>query len=291
MGQAIMIQGTASGAGKSTLVTGLCRLLRQEGYSVAPFKAQNMSSNAYLFPDGKQMAKSQAIAAFACGLEPAVDMNPVLLKPQTVSGAEVIINGGSVGYLKDFEYNALKRRLADEIFAAYQRLLQQHDFVIVEGAGSPVELNLKENDVVNMGFAKKANCPVMLTADISRGGIFASVYGTVMLLEEEERELIKGMIVNKFCGQKKYFQSGVDILEKLTRIPVIGIVPYAQIDIEDEDSLAEGGRLKTETGIKKKLGGQMSYREYLDIQFNKLADVMRESLDLSQILKLAGGQA
>lgn len=289
MGQTIMIQGTASGVGKSTLVTGLCRILRQEGYSAAPFKAQNMSANAYVFPDGRQIAKSQAIAAFACGAKPVVDMNPVLLKPHTYSGAEVIINGVSVGFLNDFEYNALKRRLPEEIFAAYQRLLHQYDFVVVEGAGSPVELNLKENDAVNMGFAKKAQCPVILAADISRGGVFASVYGTVMLMEKEEREQIKGIIINKFCGKKEYFQSGVSILEELTQIPVIGIMPYTKIDIEDEDSPVDGENLKTETGIKKKLGGRMRYQDYLDIQFDKLAQVMRENLDIGQILHIAEG--
>ncbi len=282
-----MIQGTSSGAGKSTLVTGLCRVLKQAGYSVAPFKAQNLSSNAHVFEDGMEMARSQAIAAYACGISPKTDMNPVLLKPTDIGGSEVILNGKSIGYLKDFEYKRLKKRLAENIFEAYNRLVHQYDIVVVEGAGSPVELNIKQEDVVNMGFARKAKCPVLLVSDISRGGIFASIYGTIMLLDEEERELVKGIVVNKFRGKTEYFKSGVDILEELTQKPIMGILPYTSIEIEDEDSLVDG-KMKTEKDITEKLNGEMSYAEYIEIQFDKLANVVRQNIDITQILKILG---
>ncbi|MEA4987209.1 MAG: cobyric acid synthase [Anaerovorax sp.] len=287
MGKSIMIQGTSSGAGKSTLVTGLCRVLKQAGYSVAPFKAQNLSSNAHVFEDGMEMARSQAIAAYACGISPETDMNPVLLKPTAIGGSEVILNGKSIGYLKDFEYKSLKKRLAENILEAYNRLVCQYDIVVVEGAGSPVELNIKQEDVVNMGFARKAKCPVLLVSDISRGGVFASIYGTIMLLDEEERELVKGIIVNKFRGKTEYFKSGVDILEELTQKPIMGILPYTSIEIEDEDSLVDGN-MKTEKNITERLNGEMSYAEYIDIQFDKLADVVRQNIDITQLLKMLG---
>lgn len=288
MGKAIMIQGTSSGAGKSTVVTGLCRVLKQAGYSVAPFKAQNMSSNAHFLENGLQMARSQAIAAYACGIRPQVDMNPVLLKPADISGSEVVLNGASIGNLKNFEYNQLKRRLSDDIACAYNRLLDHYDIVVVEGAGSPVELNLKENDVVNMGFAVKADCPVILVADISRGGVFASVYGTVMLLEERERALVKGIVVNKFHGYKEHFKSGIDILEKITNKPVLGVLPYMDVNIEDEDSLVGAGNMKTEKSLMEKLRKPMTYQEYMETEFDKLADSVRENIDISRILEMIG---
>lgn len=288
MGRAVMIQGTASGAGKSTFVTGLCRAFVEAGYSVAPFKAQNMSCNAHVFENGMQMARSQAIAAYACGIEPEVDMNPVLLKPTDVSGSEVILKGKSIGNLKDFEYNELKKRLSDEIIASYNRLLEKYDIVVVEGAGSPVELNLKENDVVNMGFAKRTNCPVILVSDISRGGIFASTYGTVMLLDETERELVKGIVVNKFCGLTEYFQSGIEILERITEKPVLGVIPYTEINLEDEDSLTDNGIVKTQKSIETEIGGNLSYLEYMDIQFQQLAEVIRKNVDMPGVYKILG---
>ena len=288
MGKAIMIQGTSSGAGKSTLVTGLCRVLRQQGYSVAPFKAQNMSSNAHYLENGLQMAKSQAIAAYACGIKPDVNMNPVLLKPTNLSGSEVILNGESIGNLKDFEYNELKKRLSEGVLQAYNHLFNKFDIVVVEGAGSPVELNLKENDIVNMGFATRTNCPVILVADISRGGVFASVYGTVMLLEENERNLVKGIVINKFHGYKEYFQSGIDILENITHRPVLGVLPHMHVNIEDEDSLVDGESIKTEKSLMEKATPHVSYRQYMEMEFDKLANSVRENIDIDHVLKIVG---
>ncbi len=289
MGKSLMIQGTSSGAGKSTFVIGLCRALKRAGYSVAPFKAQNMSSNAHVFDNGMQMARSQAIAAYACGIEPEVTMNPVLLKPTDIYGSEVILKGESIGNLKTFEYSELKKRLSEEVINSYNELLDKYDIVIVEGAGSPVELNLKENDIVNMGFAKKTNCPVILIADISRGGVFASIYGTIMLLEDAEKELVKGVVINKFCGCTEYFSSGVDILENITNKQVLGIIPYTEVNLEDEDSLTDNGLMKTKESIEKSIGdNNIKYDEYMNIQFDKLADVIEENIDIKEIIKILG---
>ena len=288
MGKAIMIQGTASGVGKSTLMTGLCRAFRQAGYSVAPFKAQNMSSNAHVFPDGRQMARSQAIGAWACGSEPEPDMNPVLLKPLKPTGSEVILQGHSIGNLMNYEYNALKLRLAQEVHQAYRRLLSRYDIVVVEGAGSPVELNLRQNDIVNMGFAKRENCPVLLVADISRGGVFASAYGTVRLMEPEEQTLVKGIIVNKFCGRREYFGDGVKILEEITEKPVLGVMPAVQLRIEDEDSVGNNGVVQTREDIERTLNGK-SYRAHLEQQFDLLARTVRENVDLDAIYRIMEG--
>lgn len=287
MGKAIMIQGTASGVGKSTLMMGLCRAFRQAGYCVAPFKAQNMSSNVHRFSDGRQMARSQAVGAWACGTEPEPDMNPVLLKPLDGTGSEVILQGRSIGNLMNYEYNALKQRLAEEVHSAYRRLLDRSDIVVVEGAGSPVELNLRSNDIVNMGFARREDCPVLLVADISRGGVFASAYGTVRLMEPEEQELVRGIIVNKFCGHLEYFNSGVEILENITEKPVLGVVPSVPVRIEDEDSLGNNGVVQTREEIEQSLKGK-SYREHLEEQFDLLAETVRNHVDLDAIYRIMG---
>lgn len=285
MGRGLMIQGTASGAGKSTLVAGLCRIFRQAGYSVAPFKAQNLSNNAHTLSDGRQIARSQAIAAAACGVHPTTDMNPVLLMPDT-QGVQVVLGGCAIGYMADFDYPALKCRLASEVLAAYERLLAQHDIVVVEGAGSPVEMNLKENDIVNMGFARAAHCPVLLAADISRGGVFASVYGTMQLLSAEERTLVRGIVVNKFQGEVAYFQDGIGILEQLTEKPVLGVLPYAPIRLEDEDALWEGDGPKTRAALEAALPSGMSYQQYMDEQLNELAQLVRENLNMDEIYRI-----
>lgn len=285
MGKGLMIQGTASGAGKSTLAAGLCRIFRQAGYSVAPFKAQNLSNNAHILPDGRWIARSQAIAAAACGVSPMTDMNPVLLMPDT-QGVQVVLNGCSVGYMADFDYPALKRRLASEVMEAYKRLLAQYDIVVVEGAGSPVEMNLKENDIVNMGFARASHCPVLLAADISRGGVFASVYGTMQLLNAEERSLVRGIVVNKFQGEVQYFRDGIQILEQLTEKPVLGVMPYADIKLEDEDALCEGDSPKTREALERALPMGVSYEKYMDRQMNELAQLVRENLNMDEIYRI-----
>ena len=237
--KAIMIQGTMSNAGKSLLAAGLCRIFKQDGYRVAPFKSQNMALNSYITDDGLEMGRAQAVQAEAAGVRPSADMNPVLLKPTGDTGSQVIVCGIPIGTMPAREYFTYKKKLIPEIRAAYERLASQYDIIVIEGAGSPAEINLKQDDIVNMGMAKMADAPVLLAGDIDRGGVFAQLYGTVALLEPEERARIKGLIVNKFRGDKTILEPGIRMLEELCGVPVAGVVPYMHVDIEDEDSLSE----------------------------------------------------
>lgn len=242
MAKPIMIQGTMSNAGKSLLTAGLCRIFKQDGYKTAPFKSQNMALNSYITDDGLEMGRAQAVQAEAAGIAPDVRMNPILLKPTTDVGSQVIVNGKSIGNMKAVQYFSYKKQLIPEIISAYKSLSAQNDIIVIEGAGSPAEINLKQEDIVNMGMAAMAGSPVLLAADIDRGGVFAQLYGTVMLLEPEERARIKGLIINKFRGDKTILDPGIDMIEKLCGIPVVGVVPFMDVEIEDEDSLSE--RLK-----------------------------------------------
>ncbi len=235
----IMVQGTMSNAGKSLLVGGLCRIFKQDGYVVAPFKSQNMALNSYITKEGHEMGRAQVMQAEAAGVLPNVTMNPILLKPTSDSGSQVIVNGKSIGNMAAAEYFAYKKELIPQIMSAFSKLEQEYDIIAIEGAGSPAEINLKQQDIVNMGMAKMADSPVLLVGDIDRGGVFASLFGTVALLEEEERARIKGIIINKFRGDVEILKPGLKMLEELTGIPVIGVVPYAHVDIDDEDSLSE----------------------------------------------------
>lgn len=244
--KAIMIQGTMSNAGKSMLVSGLCHIFAQDGYRVAPFKSQNMALNSFITEEGLEMGRAQVVQAEAAGILPSVDMNPILLKPTTDVGSQVIVNGISRGNMKAKDYFAFKKELIPEILEAYHRLSRQYDIIVIEGAGSPAEINLKADDIVNMGMAKMADAPVLLVGDIDRGGVFAQLYGTVALLTEDERDRVKGLIINKFRGDKSILDPGCDMLEDLCHIPVVGTVPYMEIDIEDEDSLSS--RLATGKG-------------------------------------------
>ena len=228
-----------SNVGKSLLTAALCRIFRQDGFSSAPFKSQNMALNSYITRDGLEIGRAQAMQAEAAGIEPSVLMNPILLKPTTDVGSQVIVNGKVRGNMKAAEYFRNKKELIPDILAAYNTLASQHDIIVIEGAGSAAELNLKADDIVNMGMAKLVDAPVLLIGDIDRGGIFAQLLGTLMLIENDERERIKGLIVNKFRGDKTIFQSGVDILEKRGGVSVAGVVPYIKCDIEDEDSLSD----------------------------------------------------
>lgn len=237
--QSIMIQGTTSNAGKSLVAAGLCRVFMQDGYSVAPFKSQNMALNSFVTLDGLEMGRAQVTQAQAAGLEPDIRMNPVLLKPTTDVGSQVIVNGEVVGNMTAAEYYGYKRTLRPKVQKAYDALAAEHDIVVIEGAGSPAEINLKAEDIVNMGMAQMADAPVLLVADIDRGGVFASIYGTIALLESEERSRIKGIIINKFRGDKAILQSGIDMITELTHIPVLGVLPYLNIDLDDEDSLSD----------------------------------------------------
>ena len=243
----IMVQGTMSNAGKSFLVAGLCRVFMQDGYRTAPFKSQNMALNSYITKDGLEIGRAQAMQAEAAGIEPTVEMNPILLKPTSNVGSQVIVNGEVLGNMKAMDYYANKKRLVPEIEKAFEKLSEEYDIIVIEGAGSPAEINLKENDIVNMGMARIAKAPVLLCGDIDRGGVFASLYGTVKLLEDEEQSMIKGLIINKFRGDVEILKPGLQMIEEKTGIPVVGVVPLTPLDIDDEDSLSD--RL-THTGQK-----------------------------------------
>ena len=239
MAKNIMIQGTMSNAGKSLLCAGLCRILRQDGYRVAPFKSQNMALNSFITKDGGEMGRAQVVQAEAAGIEPDVRMNPILLKPTTDVGSQVIIAGQVQGNMRAMEYYRRKREYIPAILEAYNSLASEYDIIVIEGAGSPAEINLKQEDIVNMGLAKLVDAPVLLVGDIDRGGVFAQLYGTVALLEEDERKRIKGTIVNKFRGDRSILEPGIRILEELCGVPVAGVIPYTHVDIDDEDSLTE----------------------------------------------------
>ncbi len=228
-----------SNAGKSFLCAALCRIFMQDGYSAAPFKSQNMALNSYVTRDGLEIGRAQAMQAEAAGTEPSVLMNPILLKPTSDMGSQVIVNGEVRGNMRAAEYFKYKKALIPEIEAAYRKLAEQYDIIVIEGAGSPVELNLKSDDIVNMGMAKIADAPVLLVGDIDRGGVFAQLLGTLSLFEQDERERVKGLIVNKFRGDISLFSDGVKILEERGKKPVAGVIPYLNCDIEDEDSLSE----------------------------------------------------
>lgn len=242
MAKAIMIQGTMSNAGKSLTAAALCRIFRQDGYRVAPFKAQNMALNSYITEEGLEMGRAQVVQAEAAGVKPSVLMNPVLLKPTTDVGSQVIVNGEVRGNMRAAEYYAYKKQLVPEVRAAYERLAAQHDIIVIEGAGSPAEINLGEDYFVNMGMAKMACAPVLLVGDIDRGGVFAQLYGTVALLQPEERALIRGLLINKFRGDPDILKPGLSMLTERLRpiadIPFVGVVPYTHVDIDDEDSLS-----------------------------------------------------
>ena len=233
-----MIQGTASNAGKSLLAAGLCRIFRQDGLRVAPFKSQNMALNSFITADGFEMGRAQVVQARCAGVDPDVRMNPILLKPTNDTGSQVIVNGVPRGTMGAVEYFRRKKALIPDIMAAFDGLASEYDVIVIEGAGSPAEINLKQDDFVNMGMARLANAPVLLAGDIDRGGVFASLYGTVKLLEPEEQDRIKGLIINKFRGDVEILRPGLTTLEQLTGKPVLGVVPMLDVDIDDEDSLS-----------------------------------------------------
>ena len=234
----IMVQGTMSGAGKSLLCAALCRIFAQDGYRVAPFKSQNMALNSFVTRDGLEMGRAQVVQAQAAGMEPDVRMNPILLKPSSDIGSQVIVNGEVRGQMPAAAYFKMKRSLIPDILAAYDSLAEDVDIIVIEGAGSPAEINLKADDIVNMGLAKLVDAPVLLAGDIDRGGVFAQLYGTVELLEPAERARIKGLLINKFRGDVEILRPGLAMLEEKTHLPVLGVIPYLKVDIEDEDSLS-----------------------------------------------------
>lgn len=242
----LMVQGTTSDAGKSTLVTALCRWLRRQGVPVVPFKPQNMALNSAVTADGGEIGRAQAVQAQACQLAPHTDMNPVLLKPNSDTGAQVIIHGRAVTSMNAVAYHDYKRVALQAVLESHQRLSAQYPVVMVEGAGSPAEINLRANDIANMGFAEAVDCPVILIADIDRGGVFAHLVGTLELLSESERARVKGFVINRFRGDIALLQNGLDWLEERTGIPVLGVLPYLMdFHLEAEDAIDTRQAAKT----------------------------------------------
>lgn len=242
MAKPIMIQGTMSNVGKSVITAGLCRIFMQDGWRVAPFKSQNMALNSYITEEGLEMGRAQVMQAEAAGIRPSVLMNPILLKPVNDTGSQVILHGEVLGNQSAREYFACKQKMIPEILKAYRKLEQQADIIVIEGAGSPAEINLKQNDIVNMGIAELVDAPVLLVGDIDRGGVFAQLFGTLMLLEQKECSRVKGLIINKFRGDKSILEPGLWQLEEKSGKHVLGVVPYLKLSLEEEDSLSE--RLK-----------------------------------------------
>lgn len=239
MAKAIMIQGTCSNAGKSLFAAALCRVFREDGYRVAPFKSQNMALNSAVTPDGLEIGRAQAMQAEAAGIAPDVRMNPILLKPNSDTGSQLVLCGKPVGDYSAIEYQKKKKGLLSEVLKAYHSLAAEQDIMVIEGAGSPAEINLRADDIVNMGLAEAVDAPVILIGDIDRGGVFAALYGTVKLLSEAEQARIKGLVINKFRGDIKILEPGLRQIEALTEKPVLGVLPYRHFDLEDEDSLSE----------------------------------------------------
>ncbi|HJC31402.1 MAG TPA: cobyric acid synthase [Candidatus Anaerobutyricum faecale] len=239
MAKAIMVQGTMSNSGKTFVTAGLCRVFKQDGYKVAPFKSQNMALNSYITEEGLEIGRAQAMQAEAAMIPPTHWMNPILLKPTSNMGSQVIVNGEVYDNLSAQDYYKIKDNLAPEVMKAFRHLADENDIIVIEGAGSPAEINLAENDIVNMGMAKMADAPVILVADIDRGGVFASAYGTIKLLPQEDQDRFCGIVINKFRGDVEILKPGLKMLEDLTDKPVLGVLPMEKIDVDDEDSLSD----------------------------------------------------
>lgn len=262
----LMVQGTTSDAGKSTLVTALCRWLRRQGVAVAPFKPQNMALNSAVTADGGEIGRAQAVQAQACQLAPHTDMNPVLLKPNSDIGAQIIIHGRAVTSMDAAAYHDYKRVAMQAVLQSHQRLSSAYEVVMVEGAGSPAEINLRANDIANMGFAEAVDCPVILIADIDRGGVFAHLVGTLELLSASERARVKGFVINRFRGDIALLQPGLDWLEERTGIPVLGVLPYlmdfhleAEDAIDTRQSAKAGERLKVVVPVLPRISNHTDF--------------------------------
>ena len=292
----VMLTGTGSDVGKSIIATALCRIFRQDGYQPAPFKAQNMSSNAYALPDGLEMATAQAIQAEAAGVACHTDMNPLLLKPQNDHTSLVVLNGRTVGNTSEFNFWGIKERgerkeergeridFRREVCDAYDRLAARYNPGVLEGAGSISELNLRDHDLVNLPMARHAHANVILVGDIDRGGIFASVYGSIALQTEEDRRLIKGIIINKFRGHLSLFEEGRRMMEEICGVPVLGVVPYFKdIHIEDEDSLSIDNKRRQNIPITSSADMTADFKEQ---QYDRLADHVRQHLDMDRLYKI-----
>jgi len=226
--RAVMIQGTGSNVGKSLLVAGLCRALVRRGLAVRPFKPQNMSNNAAVTEDGGEIGRAQALQALACGVAPQTDMNPVLLKPESETGSQIIVQGRRWGSARALEYAAIKPQLLAPVLDSFRRLAARCDIVLVEGAGSPAEVNLRANDIANMGFARAAGVPVVLVGDIDRGGVIAQIVGTLAVLDPEDAAMIRGFVINRFRGDVRLFDDGYALIARLTGWRGLGVVPWAR---------------------------------------------------------------
>ncbi len=284
----LMIVGTCSDAGKSVINAGICRILKQDGYAPAPFKAQNMSLNSYATPEGFEIGRAQATQAEACGIPCHSDMNPVLLKPTGDMMSQVVLNGKPVGNRSAYEYfrSHNSQPLFDAAFEAFERLTTRYSPIVLEGAGSISELNLKDRDIVNMRMAIRTGAAVYLVADIDRGGVFGSVYGTVMLLDEEERKHLKGIIINKFRGDIRLFEDGKKTIEDLTGVPVVGVIPYFRdIYIEEEDSVVLDQKKKTAVEDKVNVAVVLLNQMSNFTDFNALQHDPRVNLYYSDQLK------
>jgi len=292
----IMVQGTSSSCGKSLVTTALCRIFTEDGYKVCPFKSQNMSLNSYVTDEGLEMGRAQALQAFACKIKPKAYMNPILLKPTTDRKSQVIILGKPYKNMDAREYFNFKKSLREKIKEIYNEIEKKYDIVVIEGAGSPAEINLKEDDFVNMGMAEIANSNVILVADIDRGGVFAFIYGTYMLLEENERKRIKGIIINKFRGDKSLLMSGIEKIENLIKVPVIGVIPYIDIRLEDEDGIVElyteyKGKIKVSVIRLPRISNSTDFNPFLfdeDVSLNYADDP--EEIEDADIVIIPGSK-
>lgn len=282
-----MFQGTSSSVGKTILTAAMCRILKMEGFFVSPFKSQNMTSNSTILDNGKEMASSQVIQAEAAGIEPKVEMNPILLKPTTDKKSQVIVNGILTDNVPAAIYQERKENLKNIIKNSYNILSNTSDIIVIEGAGSPAEINLNKNDIVNMGVANLVDAPVVLIGDIDRGGIFASIYGTIMLLNEEDKSRIKGFIINKFRGDIEILKPGIKMLEDLVNKPCLGIIPYFEINIEDEDSIVDIEAVSRRKEMKENTDTK-EYKRIKEEEYEKLAKIVRESIDIKHIKRIIG---
>lgn len=297
--QALMVQGTTSDAGKSVLVAGLCRVLARKGVKVAPFKPQNMALNSAVTADGGEIGRAQAVQALAANLEPSVHMNPVLLKPNSDMGAQVIFQGKATTTVDAIGYQSYKQVAMPVVMDSFNQLQSEFDCIVIEGAGSPAEINLRENDIANMGFAEQADVPVIIIADIDRGGVFAHLYGTLALLSEQEQQRVKGFVINRFRGDIGLLQSGLDWLEQKTGIPVIGVLPYLHgFDLEAEDAInaaqvvAEKAKLNVKVPVLPRISNHTDFdtlRQNPDINLTFVGK--GERLDGADLIILPGSKS
>lgn len=273
-----MLLGTSSSVGKTVLTAGLCRLFKQEGYRVYPFKSQNMSRNPYIAPDGSRYSYAQAMQAEAAGVEPCAEMNPIWLKPSSDTGSEVWVLGKLWRKLPASRYYKMKKELWPVVRGAYESLAERADLILIEGAGSPAEINLQQDDFVNLGLAQRLEIPCALIGDIDRGGVFAALYGTLALATKEQRKLYKGLIINKFRGDISLLEPGLVQLEALCNLPIIGTVPMTEFDLPEEDSLSRPEN--------SQLGQAATDRSEREKAYDLLADHLRQHLNLDLIRKI-----